>query len=202
MMERNEYGGTGILYKHILWLLIFQSQIVFASGWNDYEADLPHGYTLAQTNASSVFIMAPGSVQQKAYNGGLAVPSKIIGLKVYDFLVVGRLISSPDADGGNSGPPGFFILDTEKDKVQLGLDKVKWLESLKKLGIAEEPLLKFPKSFRSLDDRLRSWGGIVLFCAISIPIIFLKYPIISFGIVIGAIGAIIVWQKFIKRKSV
>ena len=178
--------------KYILWLLLFQTQMVFASGWCDYDAKLPNGYKLVRTNADSLFIVAPTTFQRTVYSGW-AIPSKIVRINVYGSLVVGELVFSANADMGRSGPPGFFILDTGKHTVQLGLDKQTWLSSLNNLGIKKKVSLKSPGSFRGAKERFDYLLGTVIIL-LSLTVIYM--PILLCFI----LGICVICYKFYKKK--
>jgi hypothetical protein len=122
-------------------------------GCTDYSVNLPNGYQLVCTNAPSVYIF-----HETTPYGGFKfpdVPPKIVRLNDIHGIVFGLVEVSPDSDFGSTKAPGYFILDTEKRKVWLGLSETKWLQILKDYGIAEKPLLVRPSTFHYMHLRLR-----------------------------------------------
>jgi len=151
------------------------------SGWCDYATRLPNGYQLVRTNVSTIAIFAPDTIDcYLAYNGRVPVPPKITALNVQGHRVFGKTVDSARADPGIKGPTGFFILDTKNHKVQVGLDKDTWLDSLKVYGIKKEPSLRKPGRFFMIRIQLlRS----------------LKWMILGVGVVFS----MLIWHKFHKR---
>ena len=123
--------------KYALCLLVIPLHSVFATGWNDYEVDLGAGYRLLRTNSPSITI--------DREDGACVVPPKIVGLNIRKGIIVGKAESSPLAD--LPSVPGFFILNTKTDSVQIGLDEQAWLNALRLLGFTEPPALRRPSRF-------------------------------------------------------
>jgi hypothetical protein len=135
--------------------------LLVSSGWWDFEAELPNGYGLVRTNSSSVFIVAPEPAHKAIYGGRWAVPSKIVGINVQEDIVFGQVELSPEADGGYTGPPGFFLLDTKTHTARLGPEESVWSRSLESVGV-ERRSLRRPGSLRELSDQGRGLIGTLL----------------------------------------
>jgi hypothetical protein len=125
-------------------LLFSVTMISGCGGCTDYSVDLRNGYTLVRTNADSIYIFHENS----PYAGiDLLVPPKIVRLNDRHRMLFGLVEVSPDSDFGATTTPGYFVLDTNKNQVWLGLNKTKWLQILKDHGITEEPTLVQPSRF-------------------------------------------------------
>jgi len=128
---------------------------VFATGWNDYDTELCGGYRLVRNNADDINIFKDGP--------GFVIPPKVAALNVQARIIFGRVERSPDAD--LASVPGFFILNTETDSVQTGLDEQTWLTSLRALGVSKDPALKRPSRFFMLKLHIeRSVASIAVLC--------------------------------------
>ena len=117
----------------------------FFSGSGDYAVELPGGYRLIRTNASTVAIWSP-PVQREFGGVGedCVVPPTVTRIAVRGPLAFGLVETNPSSDPGHEPAPGYFVLDTQDGKVLLKLDKEKWLEALKEHGLSEEPELEKP----------------------------------------------------------
>lgn len=167
-------------YTPIFFIICISWQTAVGSGWCDYDTRLPNGYELVRTNVDTIVIFAPDTTDcYFAYNGHLAVPTKITSLNVQAHVVFGRTVTSPDANPRMKGPLGFFILDTKNHKVQLGLDKESWLTSLKLFGVKKEPSLKKPSRFFMIKIQLPR---------------ALKWMMVGIGIAL----LMLMWHKFHK----
>jgi hypothetical protein len=114
---------------------------LFLSGCGgDYAVDLPNGYRLVRTNASSIQIFWPENFSGHAYSG-LAVPPKIVAIGSTEKLVYGIVETSPHSENAHLTVPGYFVLDTSNGNAVLGLDEQGFKEKLKQLGIASTPSL-------------------------------------------------------------
>jgi hypothetical protein len=116
---------------------------LFAGG-GDYSVQLPNGYELIRTNASTVMIWSPRGMDRHC-----VVPPKIVLIGRKGHLVFGLVERDPASDPGYDPTEGFFVLNTENGAASLGLTKDEWVVSLRKLGVPDEPLLRRPS--RSLD---------------------------------------------------
>jgi len=163
-------------YTSIFFIICINCQTAVGSGWCDYSTRLPNGYELNRTNAPSIFIFHPTPVVGA---DSCVVPPKIVALNVYGSTIVGKTEHSPDADDWGPAAPGYFILDTKNHKVQLGLDKDTWLNTLKSIGITEVPSLKKPSPFFMIKIQLPR---------------ALKWMMVGIGIVL----AMLLWHKFHK----
>jgi hypothetical protein len=133
-----------IMFMILVVIGMTNNSLVSGSGWNDYSVLLPNGYKLVRTNDLSIFIFRPHLAEGTVVEKAAVVPPKIVALNISDDIVFGRTEDAPGADDWGRATPGFFILDTKNHKIQLGLDKDKWLVSLRALGINEEPTLEKP----------------------------------------------------------
>ena len=124
-------------------IVLFFVGLVWFSGSGDYAVELPGGYRLVRTNASTVTIWSPRLLREGEL-GHCVVPPKVTRIGVQGALVFGLVEVSPQADAGLVDAPGYFVLDTPKEEVLLKLDKEKWLQALKERGLTEEPDLKKP----------------------------------------------------------
>jgi len=150
-MKREKWPKN--VYIIVILLVMTEFFWINASGWNDYSVPLPNGYELVRTNAPSIFIFRPYRVEGIVVKNSAVVPPKITALGVFDDIVFGKTEDSPEADDWGPASPGFFILDTKNHKVQLGLDKGEWLESLQKEGVTEEPSLEKPsRNFQGVEN--------------------------------------------------
>ena len=123
--------------KYALCFLVIPLHSVLATGWNDYEVDLGAGYKLLRTNSPTI------TISQK--DGACVVPPKIVGLNIRKDIILGKAESSPLADFASV--PGFFILNTNTESVQIGLDEQTWLNALRSMGFTEPPPLRRPSRF-------------------------------------------------------
>ena len=124
-------------YKYVLCFLVIPMHSVFATGWNDYDTELGRGYRLVRTNADNVMIFRE--------NTGVVIPSRIVALHIHGDIILGETERSPRADLARV--PGFFILNTKTESVQIGLNEQAWLNALKPLGITAPPSLRKPSRF-------------------------------------------------------
>ena len=127
-------------------ILLFLSTILCSCLPVDYEGDLPNGYKLGKSNSLSlgVFSMKNRSGFSEEYITKMNIKGNIVFGKI-DLVPpnLQRLVV------GEKRHPGYFILDTKTGLSQLGLERQKWLEELKKVGISEEPTLIPPSAFRN-----------------------------------------------------
>ena len=130
-------------------VLVGTLALTLLSGCGDYQIDLPNGYRLVRTNASSIQIFSPPTVKRLGDHTGIVVPPKIVAIACVGDVVCGIVESSPDSENAALTVPGYFVLDTRTGDVTLGLNKEKQLEQLKKLGVTETPsLTRNIRSFR------------------------------------------------------
>lgn len=128
------------LVPYIVFLVIVFS--ISGCGSPDYDTPLLNGYRLVRTNAYTVYIFPPESVKQLKYQGAWAVGPKIVALNTSDSIIFGKVEHSPNADPGPT-KPGYFILDTSKHEVVMGLNHDDWINKLKEYGI-QNPKTKLP----------------------------------------------------------
>jgi hypothetical protein len=126
--------------KYALCFLLIPLHSVLATGWNDYDIDLYGGYRLVRNNADDITIFKEDM--------GFVIPPRIRALNVDAGIVFGAVEKPPDADVLNLlSVPGFFILNTKTESVQIGLDEQAWLNALRALGFAKPPSLREPSRF-------------------------------------------------------
>lgn len=113
--------------------------IVGMQGCGDYSVRLPGSYVLTRIYAGAVLINHPGK--------GIVVDANIDGYKVLGDHVVGHVAPADLSPEKEHSKPGYFLLNTKTHEVKQGLDKKAWLESLKKIGINDEPNLSKPSRF-------------------------------------------------------
>lgn|GEM_PF-2598463 len=134
--SRGGHRACNKLYIPLCFLAI-PVQIALASGWNDYSTKLPGGYELVRTNASSIMIYGRDT--------GFVVPPKIVALNFHGRIVFGKIERSSFPDLPST--PGYFVLNTKRESVELGLDEQAWLNRLSQLGITKQPSLIKPSRF-------------------------------------------------------
>jgi hypothetical protein len=117
---------------------------ILASGWNDYDIALFEKYRLIRTNAYTVMICNS--------EDDLIIPPKITGLGVKRNLIYGVCEKIKESD--IEGVSGYFLVDTQKSIVKVGLTKEVWLAELKKYGILKEPVLKKPSKYWNIINNL------------------------------------------------
>jgi len=125
--------------KYALCFLLIPMHSVFATGWNDYDTELRRGYRLVRTNAEEITIYRE--------NTGFVVPPRIVALNIHGDIIFGEAERPRKQLLPDWSVPGFFILNTKTESVQIGLDEQAWLNALKPLGFTEPPLLRKPSRF-------------------------------------------------------
>jgi len=118
------------------------SLFVFSiSACGDYAVRLPGGYSLVRVYSGAVLISDPQHL--------VVVNANVNSYKVIDGLVVGHVSTeeyfSPEEK--KVCKPGYFILNTKTHETKQGLEKKAWLDSLKALGVNDEPRLTKPSRF-------------------------------------------------------
>jgi hypothetical protein len=136
--------------------LILAGMLTLLSGCGDYQVDLPNGYRLVRTNASSIQIFEPQSMEYRnspayhkrdtvrgnsTFHDSIFVPPKIVAIGCVGDIVYGIVEASPSSENAALTVPGYFVLDTRAGDVTLGLDKAGYLKKLKTLGVTEVPAL-------------------------------------------------------------
>ena len=141
------------IFKFMILSIIF-SDSAFCIGIWDYDTELINGYRLIRTNSPSIFIFKERlSFSEPDYP---VVPPKIIGLNVYGNTIVGETELTPVGDYCDASVSGFFILDTETNKLKIGLKKEQWLKILRNMGLEKEPTLIEPsRSFRPSTENIK-----------------------------------------------
>lgn len=142
-----------LLPKSLMRLVTFVPMLIFLTGCWDYHVDLPNGYRLVRTNASSIQIFTPSTPKRLSDFVGIVVPPKIVAIGCVGDIVYGIVEASPSSENAALTVPGYFVLDTRAGDVTLGLDKEGHLEKLKKLGVTDAPALTQDiRSFRCVDS--------------------------------------------------
>lgn len=125
--------------------------LLFALLWacgcdnGDYATALPNGYRLARTNAYTKAIFAPqGKTDPSHAVGGIAVAAQVDRMAVVGKVVTGHVVASPQSELASVERPGYFVLDTETGRVELGLTEAAWVSSLRAAGITKTPSLSTP----------------------------------------------------------
>lgn len=129
--------GKGLV---ILGLVFVLFTLVAVSGCGDYSISLPGDYSLAQIYGGAVVICGPPP------NRIIRIHANIDGYKVINGLVVGHVVVAERSEKEYS-KPGYFIINTKTDVVLQSLDKKTWLDSLRILGVNEDPALSMPTMF-------------------------------------------------------
>ena len=114
---------------------------VFVSGCGDYSIDLPNGYRIERTNASTIMIFGSSGVKQESNRYRFVVPPKITAIGCSVDIVYGIIEESPKADIVGETIPGYFILNTGTGDIKLGLNEIDFRFELKSLGIKDMPPL-------------------------------------------------------------
>jgi hypothetical protein len=141
------------IFKFMILSIIF-SDSAFCIGIWDYDTELINGYRLIRTNSPSVFIFKKSlSFSEPDYP---VVPPKITGLNIYGNIIVGETEFTPVGDDCDASVSGFFILDTETNKLKIGLKKEQWLKILRNMGLEKEPTLIEPsRSIRPSTENIK-----------------------------------------------
>jgi hypothetical protein len=141
------------IFKFMILSIIFYDS-AFCIGIWDYDTELINGYRLIRTNSPSVFIFKKSlSFSEPEYP---VVPPKITGLNIYGNIIVGETEFTPVGDDCDASVSGFFILDTETNKLKIGLKKEQWLKILRNMGLEKEPTLIEPsRSFRPSTENIK-----------------------------------------------
>lgn len=132
--------------KRLLGILLIIMLLVKCTPF-DYEGKLPNGYEFYEANSLEIGITLRNLVVFKGNISHMNVKGNLVFGKV-DKLPreIQKSRQEIQADE-NEAPPGYFILDTKTNALQLGLDREKWLNNLSRLGISGEPTLRMPTAF-------------------------------------------------------
>lgn len=149
-------------------VLLTVATLLLSGCGGDYEIALPNGYRLICTNAHSVQIFEPSSLEYRnsstyekrtirdgstVYHESIVVPPKIVAIGSTGEFVHGIVESSPHSESARLTVPGYFVLDTGGGEVVLGLDEQGFKVRLKKLGVTSTPSLSRDiRGFRCTDE--------------------------------------------------
>lgn len=125
-----------------LWLVFVLTMVFSMTACGDYKIHLPGGYSLVSVYAGAVLIAGD-------HVRGVVINSNVDSYKVLNELVVGH-VNTPDhlsPEEKDVSKPGYFILNTKTHEVKEGLDKKAWLDTLRALGVNNEPGLSKPSRF-------------------------------------------------------
>lgn len=126
-------------------IMVAASLLYYARG--DYALQLPNGYELIRTNASTLMIWTPQGADRQC-----VVPPKITKVGGSGDVVFGYVQKDPAADAGYEQVEGFFILNTKSGEVSTGLAKGEWLRALATHAIREDPRLQKPSRWFKLSE--------------------------------------------------
>ncbi len=95
--------------------------------------------------------------------GAFNVGPSVDGYRVYDRVIVGHVSSPKRTDSYGDpirlpsviSPTGYFVIDVRTDRIHDGLSKKRWIEVLKRFGIAREPELYKPSIYDKILGRNR-----------------------------------------------
>jgi hypothetical protein len=122
-----------------LWLGFVLTMVFSMSACGDYSVRLPGNYALTRVYAGAVLIHHPES--------GVRIEANIDGYKVLNDLIVGHVTVAEHSPEKEMSKPGYFILNTKTHEVKESLDKKAWLDTLRTLGVNNEPSLGKPSRF-------------------------------------------------------
>jgi hypothetical protein len=105
----------------------------------DFSVALPGGYELTRVHAGAVVLNHPDK--------GVVIDANIDGYKIVGDIVAGHVVIAERAPDNAYSKPGYFLVNTKTHEVIQGMDKARWLASLRKMGVTEEPQLRKPSRF-------------------------------------------------------
>lgn len=107
---------------------------------------LPNGYAVFFASGSEA-----GLVKPAAKGGEIIAGPHIAELGNSGAYIYGRIEPKKGIPPHPDHAPGFFVIDSATDKVTTGLDRDKWLDELKAVGVdtpqLHPPEFKSPKKY-------------------------------------------------------
>lgn len=107
---------------------------------------LPHGYAVFFASGSEASLVKPATK-----GGGIIAGPHVAEFGHSGSYIFGRIEPKKGIPPHPDHAPGFFIVETDTDKVTTGLDRAKWLTELQALGIdspqLHPPEHKWPKKY-------------------------------------------------------
>jgi hypothetical protein len=125
--------------KKLLLGLLFCIFLGSLFGCGDYAVSLPGGYSLVRIYGGAILISHSSK--------GVVINANIDSYKVLDELIVGHVTVAELPPEKDYSKPGYFIINTKTHEVGEGLDRMAWLEALRKINIVTEPKLSKPSRF-------------------------------------------------------